>query len=80
MVKEPKRNNMGHFADFHEILLGDNVMNDFEKIIREMSYFESMSKISNQNFRHQLRHYNHTIERIQRQQIRRIQQIRTKHK
>ena len=45
---------MGHFVDFLDSLLGDNVMNDYEKIVRQMSHAEAQSKILNQDYRYRI--------------------------
>ena len=71
---------MGHFVDFLDSLLGDNVMNDYEKIVRQMSHAEAQSKILNQDYRYRILYYNHVAKRIQSQQIRHIKNMRIKHK
>lgn len=42
-----KRNSMSYYLDFLENLLGDNVMRDYEKLVREMTHHQSQSKINN---------------------------------
>ncbi len=71
---------MGHLVDFLESLLDDNVTRDYAKIVRQMSQHEAQSKISNQDYRHRLRHYSRATKRIQLQQMQRITGMRTKHK
>ncbi|MBE6461840.1 MAG: hypothetical protein E7006_03300 [Alphaproteobacteria bacterium] len=47
---------MGHYEDFLESLLDDNVMRDFNKLVREMKHSESQSKITHRDWKHRQEH------------------------
>ena len=59
---------MGHFADFLENLLGDNVMRDCEKIIRDMKHSELQSKLDNSDW-HYRQQYCRRAQQIKQKQI-----------
>jgi hypothetical protein len=67
---------MGHYQDFLEQLLKDNVMNDYDKIIRSMAHSESQSKLNNTDW-HYRQQYCHRAQRIKQKQF--IQIFRNSH-
>ena len=62
---------MGHFADFLESLLGDNVMHDYDKLVRSMAHSEAQSKLDNYDW-HYRQQYCKRTQQIKQKQIMRI--------
>ncbi len=59
---------MGHFADFLDNLLGNNVMNDIDKIVRSMAHSDAQSKLDNSDW-HYRQQYCRRTQQIKQRQI-----------
>ena len=74
---------MGHFADFKESLLCDNVMSDVDAIMREvrkMSQHESQSRIDNKQWHNRIRYHQRAYQLAQKHIIKSKRNLRTKQK
>ncbi len=68
---------MGHYQDFLESLLGNNVMRECEKITRELRTHESQSKINNRDWHHRQEYYKRAYQTQQRNIMRRFHNMRS---
>lgn len=59
---------MGHFEDFMESLLGENIATELPILIRDMAHFESQSKI-NKADQHYRQQYCKRAQQIKQKQI-----------
>lgn len=71
---------MGHYTDFLESLLGDNVMHNFDKILRELAYSESVSKIHRTDWTERLRASRMAFETHTQRHLKRLRAENLKHK
>ena len=69
---------MGHYQDFLESLLGDNVIRECEKIIHEMRTHESQSKLANRDWHHRQEHCKRAQQIKQQQIMRTFRNSRTR--
>ena len=68
---------MGHYQDFLESLLDNNVMRESEKILRELRTHESQSKINNRDGHHRQEYYKRAYQTQQRNIMRRFHNMRS---
>ena len=68
---------MGHYQDFLESLLDNNVMRESEKILRELRTHESQSKINNRDWHHRQEYYKRAYQTQQRNIMRRFHNMRS---
>ena len=68
---------MGHYQDFLESLLGNNVMRECEKILRELRTHESQSKINYRDWHHRQEYYKRAYQTQLRNIMRRFHNMRS---